>query len=139
MPVVASNLGGMAELVQDGRNGLLFTAGDPADLRRVITRLLDEPGLLATLREGIPRVKTIDEDAAWTQALYEEVGGGQPPHAGCDTGPAIAAVVLNYNTPDDTLLAVLSLQSLPASAQPVDRRGQRSWRSLRAGPLATAP
>ena len=52
LPVVASNLGGMAELVQDGRNGLLFNAGDSADLRRVITRLLDEPGLLATLREG---------------------------------------------------------------------------------------
>ncbi|MFO7694844.1 MAG: glycosyltransferase [Vicinamibacterales bacterium] len=137
LPVVASNLGGMAELVQDGRNGLLFNAGDPDDLRRVITRLLDEPGLFATLREGIPRVKTIDEDAAWTQALYEEVvressaratvesgsvarssGGGQPPHAGYETGPVIAAVVLNYNTPDDTLLAVLSLR---ASRRPFDQ------------------
>jgi len=137
LPVVASNLGGMAELVQDGRNGLLFAAGDPADLRRVITRLLDEPGLLATLREGIPRVKTIDEDAAWTQTIYEEAvreprvhatvesgsaarssDGGQPPHASCDTGPAIAAVVLNYNTPDDTLLAVLSLR---ASRRPLDQ------------------
>ena len=37
VPVVASNLGGMAELVQDGRNGLLFTAGDSADLRRVLS------------------------------------------------------------------------------------------------------
>ena len=137
LPVVASNLGGMAELVQDGRNGLLFTAGDSADLRRVITRLLDEPGLLATLREGIPRVKTIDEDAAWTQAIYEEAvgeprvhatvesgsaarssGEGQPPHAGYEAGPAIAAVVLNYNTPDDTLLAVLSLR---ASRRPLDQ------------------
>ncbi len=137
LPVVASNLGGMAELVQDGRNGLLFTAGDSADLRRVITRLLDEPGLLSTLRKGIPRVKTIDEDAAWTQAIYEEAVGEprahatvesgsaarfservQPPHAGHETGPAIAAVVLNYNTPDDTLLAVLSLR---ASRRPLDQ------------------
>ncbi len=95
------------------------------------------PALLATLREGIPRVKTIDEDAAWTQAIYEEVvreprvhatvesgsaarssGEGQPPHAGYEAGPAIAAVVLNYNTPDDTLLAVLSLR---ASRRPLDQ------------------
>ena len=118
LPVVASNLGGMAELVQDGRNGLLFNAGDSTDLRRVLTRLLDEPGLLATLRGGLPRVKTIDEDAAWTQALYEEVGGGQPPHAGYETRPSIAAVVLNYSTPDDTLLAILSLR---ASRRPLDQ------------------
>ncbi|MCK7581187.1 MAG: hypothetical protein MZV65_39835 [Chromatiales bacterium] len=74
---------------EDGRNGLLFTAGDPADLRRVIARLLDEPGLLAKLREGLPRVKTIDEDAAWTQALYEEVvrERTRAPRHGSGTGP----------------------------------------------------
>ena len=154
LPVVASNLGGMAELVQDGRNGLLFTAGDPADLRRVITRLLDEPGLLATLREGIPRVKTIDEDAAWTQALYEEVvrepraratveSGSVPVPAGRST----AARRLRNRSCDRGRRAELQhagrhaargavAAGLPASARPTDRRGQRSRRRLRAGPLA---
>ncbi len=73
LPVVASNLGGMAELVSDGQNGLLFAPGDAADLRRALHRLLDEPGLLDRLREGIPRVRTIDEDAAWTSALYRDL------------------------------------------------------------------
>jgi GT2 family glycosyltransferase/glycosyltransferase involved in cell wall biosynthesis len=111
VPVVASNLGGMAELVEDGRNGLLFEAGDAADLRRVIARLLDEPLLLARLREGLPRVRSIDEDAAWTQSLYEEALATTPARPAEAARPSIAAVVLNYNTPDDTLLAVRSLQA----------------------------
>ncbi len=73
LPVVASNLGGMAEMVSDGQNGLLFAPGDAADLRRALKRLLDERGLLDHLREGIPRVRTIDEDAAWTSALYRDL------------------------------------------------------------------
>jgi GT2 family glycosyltransferase len=117
VPVVASNLGGMAELVEDGRNGLLFEAGDAADLRRVIARLLDEPGLLARLREGLPRVKSIDEDAAWTQSIYEEALATTPARQAEAARPSIAAVILNYNTPDDTLLAVRSLQ---ASRRPLD-------------------
>jgi glycosyltransferase involved in cell wall biosynthesis len=32
VPVIASRLGAMAEIVDDGRTGLLFRAGDPADL-----------------------------------------------------------------------------------------------------------
>ena len=117
LPVVASNLGGMAELVEDGRNGLLFEAGDAADLRRVIARLLDEPGLLARLREGLPRVRSIDEDAAWTQSIYEEALATTPARQAEAARRSIAAVILNYNTPDDTLLAVRSLQ---ASRRPLD-------------------
>ena len=117
VPVVASNLGGMAELVEDGRNGLLFEAGDATGLRRVIARLLEEPGLLARLREGLPRVKSIDEDAAWTQSIYEDVLAATPGRPAEAARPSIAAVILNYNTPDDTLLAVRSLE---ASRRPLD-------------------
>ena len=118
LPVVASRRGGMAEMVSDGRNGLLFTAGDAADLRRTLSRLLDEPGLLTRLREGIPRVTSIDEDAAWTGALYEEVRRERPAQPAPAPNPSIAAVILNHNTPDDTLLAVRSLQ---ASRRSLDR------------------
>jgi len=34
--VIAARIGGIPELVQDGRNGLLFTAFDPADLKRKV-------------------------------------------------------------------------------------------------------
>jgi glycosyltransferase involved in cell wall biosynthesis len=70
IPVIASNIGGMAEMVSDGENGLLFEVGNAADLRRCLTRLIDEPGLSARLRAGIPRMKTIQQDAEWTRDLY---------------------------------------------------------------------
>src|SRR5262249_4087270 len=52
IPVVASRIGGIPELVADGQNGLLFDPGSAADLRRVINRLLTEPDLLDSLRAG---------------------------------------------------------------------------------------
>ncbi len=44
-PVICSDIGGMAEKVDDGVNGLHFRAGDPTSLARTITRAAEEPGL----------------------------------------------------------------------------------------------
>jgi GT2 family glycosyltransferase/glycosyltransferase involved in cell wall biosynthesis len=109
VPVVASDLGGMAEMVCDGRDGLLFRAGDAADLKRVLSRFLDEPALLARLQSGIRPVRSIEEDAAWTLALYE--GLQTERRRAVPTKPLTASVIVNYETPDDTVLAVRSLQA----------------------------
>lgn len=45
IPVIASNLGGMAEYVRHEVNGLLFEARDPADLAVQMQRLADNPAL----------------------------------------------------------------------------------------------
>ncbi|NQT27209.1 glycosyltransferase family 4 protein [candidate division KSB1 bacterium] len=42
-PVIASNLGGMPELVDHGETGLLFPAGQVESLRDAIRRLMQEP------------------------------------------------------------------------------------------------
>lgn len=70
VPVIASNFGGMAGLVRDGVNGLLFEMGDPAGLRRVLLRVLNEPGLLDRLRPDPAEVKSLEDDAAWTEQRY---------------------------------------------------------------------
>ncbi len=69
-PVVASDIGGMAEYVRDGVDGLTFRAGDGADLARVLRRLVEEEGLLARLSRSFPPVKTIAEDAAAMEFRY---------------------------------------------------------------------
>src|SRR5262249_49625513 len=117
-PVVASRIGGIPELVQDGRNGLLFEPGNADDLCRVLSRLVDEPGLLDTLRNGNSPVRTIEEDVALARRLYE-ASLSSPFRAATTAHRArLAAIVLNYRTPDDTLLAV---RSLLASRRRVDQ------------------
>jgi GT2 family glycosyltransferase len=105
-PVVAAGHGGMAEMVEHERNGLLFAPGDAGDLRRSLQRFLDDPGLLPRLRAGIGPVRTIEDDAEQLIVLFRSLIGR--PRRPC---PRLAAVVLNYQTPQLTRLAVRSLQS----------------------------
>jgi len=115
VPVVASRIGGIPEAVDDGRNGLLFRAGDSEDLARVLTRLIRESGLLDTLRSGISAVRTIEEDVRFVRHLYQaHLSAGAVERT---SSSRLAAIVLNHCTPDDTLLAI---KSLLASRRPID-------------------
>ncbi len=73
VPVIASNVGGMAELVQDGMNGLHFQLGSVSDLSRQIKRLLNEPLLLQTLREGAESSAppTVESEMQALSELYD--------------------------------------------------------------------
>ncbi|MEQ8787166.1 MAG: glycosyltransferase family 4 protein [Pirellulaceae bacterium] len=51
-PVVASRLGAMQEIVEDGRTGAHFTAGDAADLAGKIELLMSTPATLAAMRRA---------------------------------------------------------------------------------------
>lgn len=44
VPVIASRIGSLIELVDEGRTGLLVTPGDPADLARALAWSHDHPG-----------------------------------------------------------------------------------------------
>ena len=52
LPVVASDLPALREVVRDGENGLLFTEGDPAALAAALARLSTSPELRARLAAG---------------------------------------------------------------------------------------
>lgn len=57
-PVVASDFPGISEVITHGLNGLLFEAGNPTALAQQLRRLLDEPGLQATLSAGVQAPKS---------------------------------------------------------------------------------
>jgi colanic acid/amylovoran biosynthesis glycosyltransferase len=44
LPVIASRLSGIPELIRDGETGLLASPGDPLDLARALGQLLADPG-----------------------------------------------------------------------------------------------
>jgi len=70
IPVIASNLGGMAELVQDRRNGLLFEVGDDRDLARKLKSLLDNARMIDDLRMNIPPVKSEEQEINELSSIY---------------------------------------------------------------------
>ena len=72
-PVIATNLGGMAESVSDGVNGLLFERGNVIDLKSKIERLVREPNLLQSLTKGISKVKTIEQEGTELLELYKNL------------------------------------------------------------------
>ncbi|MGQ9675071.1 MAG: glycosyltransferase family 4 protein [Chloroflexota bacterium] len=73
LPVIGSNIGGIAELVQHEHNGLLFAVDSAEDLARQLQRLLDDPNLLERLSHADGRVRTGDEEVDQISALYEDL------------------------------------------------------------------
>ncbi|OQY48149.1 MAG: hypothetical protein B6242_03135 [Anaerolineaceae bacterium 4572_78] len=69
-PVIASDLGGMAELVLHGQNGLLFEVGNPNSLAEQLQHLLDESDLLLSLRSGITPIKSTTQELDELEAIY---------------------------------------------------------------------
>ena len=51
-PVVASNIGGIPELIEDGYNGRLFEAGNAVELKNILEDLLENPAELERLSKG---------------------------------------------------------------------------------------
>ncbi len=72
-PVITAAMGGMAELVRDGVDGLHFAPGDAGDLARQIQRLRNEPGLLERLRAGVRPPPSIDDEMAELIEFYRLV------------------------------------------------------------------
>jgi glycosyltransferase involved in cell wall biosynthesis len=76
-PLVAPEVGGVPEIVQDGRNGLLFRPGDAADLAQKLLALLGNPSLAEKLgRQGaVDCSERYDPDklAEKTIAFYRQV------------------------------------------------------------------
>jgi glycosyltransferase involved in cell wall biosynthesis len=69
-PVVATDLGGLSEVVEHEENGLLFELEDVEALARQLRRLGEEQGLLKKLRAGIGPVKSIGENVDELERLY---------------------------------------------------------------------
>jgi len=72
-PVIASDIGGMAELVQPGVSGDLFHVGDVEALSNLMRRVADNPAIVKNWRDRIPRIKLIEDEMDDLEAIYASV------------------------------------------------------------------
>ncbi|WP_114558761.1 glycosyltransferase family 4 protein [Desertihabitans aurantiacus] len=81
--VVASDVAALAEIVEDGLNGMLHTKGDAASLTEKLRLLLDDSELRVRLsaqaREWVVQNRRWDVLAERITELYEEIGGVRRP------------------------------------------------------------
>lgn len=75
LAVLGSRVGGTAEVVEEGRTGLLFAPQDEAELAAKLKRFLDEPGLAGRLgaaaREKTVAAFSLDRTAEAYERLYK--------------------------------------------------------------------
>lgn len=79
VPVLGSDLGGLAELMRPGTDGLLVEAASVAAWRDALVRLAGDPAVLAALRAGIRPPRTMQAVAGEMRALYRAVLGDRAP------------------------------------------------------------
>lgn len=72
-PILASDIGGMAEYVRDEVDGLHFKVGDEADLARKMQRFVDEPDLVQALSKDFMEIKTIEDNACEMEFRYRSL------------------------------------------------------------------
>ena len=78
LPVVATDVGGTGEAVEDGVSGLLVPPRDPGALAGAISRLLDDPELRRRFgqsgRERVAGQFTVEAMVEGTLEVYRQVG-----------------------------------------------------------------
>jgi glycosyltransferase involved in cell wall biosynthesis len=76
-PVVATNGGGVPEIVEDGQTGILVPMGDAPAMAEAICKVLADPAwakaMGARARQRVMDHFTVEETARRVQAVYEEI------------------------------------------------------------------
>lgn len=73
VPVIGSDIGGIPESVQDGRNGFLVKPGRSDELALLIARIAEKPEILQELRKNIVSPRPIEEEALDYESIYSKL------------------------------------------------------------------
>ena len=100
LPVIAARRGALPEIIQDGRNGLLFEPENAEDLRRCLRRLLDEPDLLAQLKSDPFTWRDADAYAQDIEQTYTAVLAQRGPTPQVSDKPSPSGQASAPSSPD---------------------------------------
>jgi glycosyltransferase involved in cell wall biosynthesis len=76
-PVICSDVGGMAEKVAHGVNGLHFRVGSPESLAETLATAASRPDLWERLVAGVPPVHTMDDHVPALESIYRRLIGSR--------------------------------------------------------------
>ena len=82
LPVLGSDLGGIAELVSDGRNGRLLPCGDASAWANAIGEIADNRTLIKNWQHNLPPRRTMREVAQDMRTVYDNSLNAQPRRRG---------------------------------------------------------
>lgn len=76
VPVIAANIGGMAEEIKDFVNGFTFQVGNTRDLKHKLRAILDDPESLNEIKETMKQyvAPLVEEEAYLYERLYKADG-----------------------------------------------------------------
>lgn len=84
-PVIASSVGGLSEVIEDTRTGLLVPPGDAAALARVIRQLMNDSGRMSALAsnagKNVRERFSCEAMVEGTIAVYRSVAKAPPPES----------------------------------------------------------
>jgi glycosyltransferase involved in cell wall biosynthesis len=80
-PIICSGVGGMAEKVRNGIDGLHFAVGDPQSLADAIRRATSTPELWGSMRSQITGAHPMDQHLATISRIYGELLDQAAPQA----------------------------------------------------------
>ena len=75
IPVIVTNLGGLAEKVKNGFNGFTFSMGNSEELRKKINMLVENPTILNQLKENIRKsmiIPRVEQEAYEYFRIYKK-------------------------------------------------------------------
>ncbi|MDD5019194.1 MAG: lipopolysaccharide heptosyltransferase II [Candidatus Omnitrophica bacterium] len=104
VPVIASRVGGVVEIIEDGRDGLLVFPKDDEAIAQAVVRLVRDPGLSGRLAEAgrrkVEEKYSLDKMAGDTLAVYQEALESR------------RILVIKFSAVGDAILAIPSLKAL---------------------------
>lgn len=102
VPVLATAVGGVPDIISDGKNGLLVPAGDPAAMAQAMARIASSPALCRTLTEGgaeLTREYSPQRQRERLVALYDEMFAEQQQRRGRRSVPLHNLAEVNHPGP----------------------------------------
>jgi lipopolysaccharide heptosyltransferase II len=104
VPVVATRIGGLVDIIEDGKDGLLVPADDPRLLAEAVIRLLKNPdlaaGLAASLRKKVEKEFSLDLMFEKTLEVYRQALDQKK------------ILVIKLSATGDVILSIPSLRAL---------------------------